>query len=209
MGPACLSAGAACFPYPLPSLAHALSAGGGLPLHDPLHPEVRTLRERLEEEQMALAARERDKTALEGRIARLTHCILHGSAAATQVGGGMGEGRGHCILWHGSHGACSGLESSGKKKGRLFLYLLPYGNYCASAPPARPIRLQMERRLRAPAAEQAAAAALSATLAREATSRSGLTAQAPLGDVATTVAAVRGAGALFPGQDLEKASSSR
>ena len=66
---------------------HALSAGGGLPLHDPLHPEVRTLRERLEEEQMALAARERDKTALEGRIARLTHCILHGSAAATQVRG--------------------------------------------------------------------------------------------------------------------------
>lgn len=32
-------------------------AGGGLPLHDPLHPEVRTLRERLEEERQALLAR--------------------------------------------------------------------------------------------------------------------------------------------------------
>ena len=67
----------------------------------------------------------------------------------------------------------------------------------------------MERRLRAPAAEQAAAAALTATLAREATSRSGLNAQPPLADVATTVAGVRGAGALFPGQDLERASASR
>lgn len=58
---------------------------GGLPLHDPLHPEVRTLRERLEEEHQALLARERDKIGLEERIVRLTQCILHGAAAATQM----------------------------------------------------------------------------------------------------------------------------
>ncbi|PSC70283.1 Kinesin-related 11 [Micractinium conductrix] len=58
---------------------------GGLPLHDPLHPEVRTLRERLEEEHQALLARERDKIVLEDRIVRLTQCILHGAAAATQL----------------------------------------------------------------------------------------------------------------------------
>lgn len=40
-----------------PLLAPSPCAGGGLPLHDPLHPEVRTLRERLEEERQALLAR--------------------------------------------------------------------------------------------------------------------------------------------------------
>ncbi|KAK9816490.1 hypothetical protein WJX72_000928 [[Myrmecia] bisecta] len=45
--------------------------------HDPLHPEVRNLRERLEEEHQALLKREADKVALESRLARLTRIILH------------------------------------------------------------------------------------------------------------------------------------
>lgn len=90
--------------------------------------------------------RERDKTALEQRIARLTHCILHGAAAATQ----------------------------------------------------------MERRLRAPPSEQAAAAAL---LAGEGGASTGAgTLQA---DVGAAVAGVRGAGALFPGEQLAAASRVR
>jgi hypothetical protein len=130
---------------------------GGLPLHDPLHPEVRTLRERLEEERQALLARERDKLALQQRIARLTQCILHGAAAATQ----------------------------------------------------------MEKRLRAPPSEQAAAAAAAAAQASslsiggEVSAGSREAAPPPLADVATTVAGVRGAGALFPGADLERASTAR
>lgn len=43
--------------HPFLSLPPTPPAGGGLPLHDPLHPEVRTLRERLEEERQALLAR--------------------------------------------------------------------------------------------------------------------------------------------------------
>ncbi|KAL4435162.1 hypothetical protein ABPG77_001844, partial [Micractinium sp. CCAP 211/92] len=129
---------------------------GGLPLHDPLHPEVRTLRERLEEEHMALLARERDKMALEERIARLARCILQGAAAATQ----------------------------------------------------------MERRLRAPAGEQAAAAGLLASDRRGAGAAAdgpgaplAAAPPPPLADVAATVGGVRSAGALFPGQQLEQAST--
>ena len=54
----------------------------GLPspgAHDPLHPELRNLRERLEEEHAALVSREADKAALLGRIRRLTRLILHSS----------------------------------------------------------------------------------------------------------------------------------
>eukprot|EP00887_Chlorella_sp_A99_P008132 scaffold12.g8132.t1 len=58
---------------------------GGLPLHDPLNPEVRTLRERLEEEHMALAAREKEKRRLEDRLSRLTACILHSVSSTTQL----------------------------------------------------------------------------------------------------------------------------
>ena len=106
---------------------------------------------------LALPCRERDKLALQQRIARLTQCILHGAAAATQ----------------------------------------------------------MERRLRAPPSEQAAAAAtaqassLSLGLGAEASAGSRGTAPPPLADVATTVAGVRGAGALFPGSELERASTAR
>ncbi|KAL3142364.1 hypothetical protein ABBQ38_002701 [Trebouxia sp. C0009 RCD-2024] len=58
----------------------ARERGGQMPFpaaHDPLHPEVRNLRERLEEEHQALLTREQDKAALELRIARLTKLILH------------------------------------------------------------------------------------------------------------------------------------
>ena len=63
---------------------------------------------------------------------------------------------------------------------------------------------QMERRLRASAAEQAAAASV---LASEGSG--GASAAPPLADVAATVAAVLGAGALFPGEHLERAASAR
>ncbi len=94
--------------------------------------------------------------ALEQRIARLTQCILHGSAAATQ----------------------------------------------------------MERRLRAPPSEQAAAAAAAAqasslSIGAEASAGSRGAAPPPLADVAATVAGVRGAGDLFPGLELERASTAR
>lgn len=96
--------------------------------------------------------------ALEGRIARLAQCILHGAAAASQ----------------------------------------------------------MERRLRAPAGEQAAVAGLLAADRRAAgAAPEGLGAPLPApppppaADVAATVGGVCGAGALFPGQALEQASTAR
>lgn len=64
----------------------ARERGGHMPLpavHDPLHPEVRNLRERLEEEHQALLTREQDKAALELRIARLTKLILHSTRITT------------------------------------------------------------------------------------------------------------------------------
>ncbi|DBB05620.1 TPA: hypothetical protein ACH3X1_012239 [Trebouxia sp. C0004] len=54
-------------------------------IHDPLHPEVRNLRERLEEEHQALLTREQDKAALELRIARLTKLILHSTRIGTST----------------------------------------------------------------------------------------------------------------------------
>lgn len=58
---------------------------GGEKVHDPMHPEVRTLRERLEEEHAALATREREKAILERRLDRLTACVLNGAAALSQA----------------------------------------------------------------------------------------------------------------------------
>jgi hypothetical protein len=59
--------------------------GAAVGVHDPLHPEVRTLRERLEEEHMALVEKERERARLEGQVERLTGLVLHGAAAATQM----------------------------------------------------------------------------------------------------------------------------
>lgn len=69
--------------------AVARERGGHIPIpvqiHDPLHPEVRNLRERLEEEHQALLTREQDKAALELRIARLTKLILHSTRIGTST----------------------------------------------------------------------------------------------------------------------------
>ena len=48
-------------------------------------PQVRNLRERLEEEHQALLQREQDKVTLEVRIARLTRIILHSTRVARPV----------------------------------------------------------------------------------------------------------------------------
>jgi hypothetical protein len=58
---------------------------GGENVHNPMSPEVRTLRERLEEEHAALATREREKAILERRLDRLTACVLNGAAALSQA----------------------------------------------------------------------------------------------------------------------------
>jgi len=58
---------------------------GGETVHNPMSPEVRTLRERLEEEHAALATREREKAVLERRLDRLTACVLNGAAALSQA----------------------------------------------------------------------------------------------------------------------------
>lgn len=54
-------------------------------MHDPMHPEVRTLRERLEEEHAVLIEREKEKAMLERQLERLTACILHGAAALSHA----------------------------------------------------------------------------------------------------------------------------
>ncbi|GAB4823550.1 hypothetical protein N2152v2_010596 [Parachlorella kessleri] len=57
---------------------------GGYSAVDPhMHPEMRTLRERLEEERQALIAREAEKARLEERIRRLTQFLLNSAAADT------------------------------------------------------------------------------------------------------------------------------
>ncbi|KAL6784755.1 KIN7A [Auxenochlorella protothecoides x Auxenochlorella symbiontica] len=71
---------------------------GGLPLHDPLHPEIRTLQERLEEERMALAARDADLDALRRRLGGLARCVLDGAAAATQLQARLSDPR--ADGWH-------------------------------------------------------------------------------------------------------------
>ncbi|KAK9812513.1 hypothetical protein WJX73_005189 [Symbiochloris irregularis] len=61
-------------------------------VHDPLHPEVRNLRERLEEEHIALLAKEADKATLERRISGLTRLVLT-STRANASAALRGDGR--------------------------------------------------------------------------------------------------------------------
>ncbi|KAK9821387.1 hypothetical protein WJX74_007412 [Apatococcus lobatus] len=61
----------------------ARDRGASITGHDPLHPEVRNLRERLEEEHQALLKRDADKAGLEVRLARLTKLILHSTRTHT------------------------------------------------------------------------------------------------------------------------------
>lgn len=58
---------------------------GGLPLHDPMSPQVLALQERLHEEHAALEAREADLEAMRQRIASLAKCVLDGVAAGTHL----------------------------------------------------------------------------------------------------------------------------
>jgi hypothetical protein len=137
-------------------------------------------------EERGLPCRERDKLSLEARIGRLTHCILHGAAAATQVNRAVSE-RDY-------------LQALCK------MPLLGLSR-CPAQASSSACDLQMERRLRAPAGEQAAMAAQAASQQPDSAVRGIDT--PPAVDVATTVASVRGAGALFPGEALSRTSAAR
>lgn len=192
-----------------------MPAGGGLPLHDPLHPEVRTLRERLEEEHMALLARygrggTGRGTAQPARLlarrpapgtAQACTCLVRRGTAPTAPPLWIGPDL--PFLLAGRERDKMALEERIARLARCILQ----GAAAAT---------QMERRLRAPAGEQAAAAGLLANDrrgGRAAADGPGAPLAAapppPLADVAATVGGVRSAGALFPGQQLEQASTAR
>jgi len=62
--------------------SNAASGGGGvIDYHDPLNIEVRTLREKYQEEHMAVVSGEKDRDRLTIHVDRLTQCVLDSNAA--------------------------------------------------------------------------------------------------------------------------------
>jgi hypothetical protein len=76
--------------------------GGAIDYHDPLNIEVRTLREKYQEEHMAVVAGEKDRDRLTTHVERLTQCVLDSNAALGYLerrlrdeGGVPMDGQGH------------------------------------------------------------------------------------------------------------------